>query len=93
MKKLIAVLAVASLFGCAGLQTKLKNAKNKASDAYPKVECRAEVILPYVDYILEADLPAILDGLQDIDYVLEVAGVVSQEAKEVKAAFAACGKL
>lgn len=93
MKNLIAILAVASLCACAGLQTKLADAKSKAKDLYPRVECRAKVIEPYIDFALAEDLPELLEGLKSVDYLLEVAGVVSQEAKDIKAAFAACGKL
>lgn len=93
MMKLVTVLGVLSMVACVGVQSKLADAKAHVKDAYPKVECRAKVIEPYVDYVLAVDLPDLLDGLKDIDYVLEVAGVVSQEAKDVKQAFAACGKL
>jgi hypothetical protein len=93
MKKLVAVLGVLSLVACAGVQAKLADAKSKASDAYPKVECRAKVIDPYVDFILAADLPAILDGLQSFEGALEAAGVLKEEVANVKQAFANCGKL
>lgn len=93
MKKLVAVLSVIALAGCAGTQQKLVDAKAKAKDLGPKIECRAKVVEPYIDFILEQDLPELLDGLKNVDYVLEVAGVLKAEADATKAAFAACGKL
>jgi hypothetical protein len=93
MKKLAVVLGVIGLVGCAGAQAKLADAKSKAKDLYPKVECRAKVIEPYVDMILAEDLPAVLEGLKDVEFVLELAGKTNEEVKAVKAAFAECGKL
>lgn len=93
MKKLVAVLGIASLFACVGVQKKLADAKAAAKDAAPKVECRAKVVEPYLDFLLAADLPAILDGLQSFEGALEAAGVLKEEVANVKASFAACGKL
>lgn len=93
MKNLIAILGIASLFACAGVQAKLADAKALAKDKAPKVECRAKVLEPYVDAILAADLPAILDGLQSFEGALEAAGVLKEEVAKVQAEFAACGKL
>lgn len=93
MKNLILISAlVASAVGCAGYQAKLENAQAKAKDLKEKVECRARVIEPYVAYILEADLPAVLDGAS-IEDILDVSGAAEAEIAKVKAAFAACGKL
>ena len=92
MNKLVIGMLVASVVGCAGYQAKLDSAQAKARDLAERVECRAKIVAPYVEYILEADLPAVLDGAS-IEDVLSVAGVVEAEAKKVKEAFAACGKL
>lgn len=93
MKNLIVIGAVvASVVGCAGYQAKLENAQAKAKDAAEKVMCRAEVVKPYVEYILEADLPAVLDGA-DISDVMAVSGAAKEEVAKVKEAFAACGKI
>lgn len=93
MKNLIVIGAlVASVVGCAGYQGKLEDAQMKAKDVYAKVQCRAKVVAPYVDYALEQDLPAILEG-SSIDDILAMSGVVKDEADKVKAAFAACGKI
>lgn len=78
--------------GCAGYQAKLENAQKKAKDLAVKVECRAKVVAPYLDYVLEADLPAVLDGA-DISDVLAVSGVAKAEVEKVKAEFKACGAL
>jgi hypothetical protein len=87
---LVSLLAVAA--GCAGVQAKLADAKSKATDAYPKVECRAEVILPYVDFILAEDLSKYLDGMS-VTEILVAAGVAQEEFKAAEAAFKACGGL
>lgn len=92
MKKLLVLGAVALSVGCAGYQAKLDTAKGKAEDLYKKVECRAEVLKPYLDYVTGDDLVKCLEGA-DIADVLAVAGEADQKVKEVKAAFAACGKL
>jgi hypothetical protein len=93
MNKLLVIgMVVASVVGCAGYQAKLEDAQMKAKDLAVKVECRAAIVRPYVEYILEADLPAVLDGAS-IEDVLSVAGVVEAEALKVKEAFAACGKI
>lgn len=93
MKNLVVIGAVvASVVGCAGYQGKLEDAQMKAKDVYAKVQCRAKVVLPYVDLILEQDLPAILEG-SSIDDVLDMSGAAKDEADKVKAAFAACGKI
>lgn len=93
MKKLVVIGAVvASVVGCAGYQAKLENAQAKARDAAEKVECRVAVIKPYLEYVLEADLPAVLDGA-DISDVLAVSGAAKEEVAKVKEAFAACGKI
>ncbi len=93
MKNLIVISAViASVVGCAGYQSRLDDAQTKARDLKEKVVCRAKVIGPYVAYALEADLPALLDGA-DIADLMAVSGAVDAEVAEVKAAFAACGKI
>jgi hypothetical protein len=93
MKNLIVVGAlVASVVGCAGYQSKIDNAQMKARDTYAKVVCRAKVVEPYVEYVLESDLPKVLEGA-DVSDILDVAGLAEAEVKEVKAAFAACGKI
>lgn len=93
MNKVVGIAVVfASVIGCAGYQGKLDNAQAKAKDAAGKVVCRAKVVAPYVDFILEADLPAVLDGA-DISDVLAVSGAAKEEVAKVKEAFAACGKI
>ena len=93
MKKLVVLSAVVlSAVSCAGYQAKLENAQVKAQDVKEKVECRAKVILPYLDYVLEADLPAVLEG-SDISDILAMSEAAEDEVAKVKAAFAACGKL
>jgi hypothetical protein len=92
MKKLVVLSAVVLAAGCAGYQAKLDNAQAKAKDLKQKVECRAKVLVPYLDFVLEQDLPALLDGA-DIADILAVSGTAEAEADKVKAAFAACGKL
>ncbi len=93
MKNLVVVGAlVASVVGCAGYQGKIEDAQLKARDVYAKVQCRAKVVLPYVDLILESDLPKVLEG-SSIDDILDMSGVAKDEADKVKAAFAACGKI
>jgi hypothetical protein len=93
MKNLVVIGAVvASVVGCAGYQSKIENAQMKARDTYAKVVCRAKVVAPYVDLILEQDLPAILEG-SSIDDLLAMSGAVKDEADKVKAAFATCGKI
>jgi hypothetical protein len=89
MIKYLAVAAVACSFACAGYQAKLNDAMAKAKDIKAKVECRAKVLDPYVNYILEQDIPAYLDGA-DITTVLEVADVVVPEFDKIKAEFKAC---
>ncbi len=89
MKKLLAVCCVVGLSACAGYQAKLNDAMAKAKDIKAKVECRAKVLDPYVNYILEQDIPAYLDGA-DVTDVLVVAGVVDVEFAKVKAEFKAC---
>ncbi len=89
MKKLLAVCCVVGLSACAGYQAKLENAMSKAKDLKAKIECRAKVLNPYVDYVLESDLPAYLEGAS-IDTVLEVANVVVPEFDVIKAEFKAC---
>lgn len=93
MNKVVAILGVLSLCACAGLQTKLADAKAKVKEAGPKVECRAKVIEPYVDAILAADLPDVLEGLKSFEGALEAAGYLKEEIENVKAEFAKCGKL
>lgn len=92
MNKFLAIVSLIAVAGCAGVQAKLADAKAKATDAYPKVECRAEVILPYVDFILAEDLNKYLDGMS-ITEILVAAGVAQKEYQAVDAAFKACGKL
>lgn len=90
MIKYLTVAAVAlSVSACAGYQAKLNDAMAKAKDIKAKVECRAKVLDPYVDYILEQDIPAYLDGA-DVTDVLVVASVFDVEFSKVKAAFKAC---
>jgi hypothetical protein len=93
MKKLIVLSAVVlSAVGCAGYQAKLENAQAKAKDVKEKVECRAKVILPYLDYVMEVDLPAVLEG-SDISDILAMSEATQDEVEKVKAAFKACGKI
>ena len=93
MKNLIVISAlVASAVGCAGYQAKLDNAQTKAKDVVQRVECRAKVVSPYLDFVLEQDLPAILDGAS-VEDMLAMSGEAEAEVAKVKAAFAACGKI
>jgi hypothetical protein len=93
MNKLVVIgMVVASVVGCAGYQGKLEDAQMKARDVYAKVQCRAKVVLPYVDLILAEDLPKVLEG-SSIDDILDMSGAAEKEVAEVKAAFAACGKI
>ncbi len=89
MKKLLAVCCVVGLSACAGYQAKLENAMEKARDLKAKIDCRAKILYPYVDLILEEDLPALLEGA-DVTTVLEVANVVMPEFAVIKAEFKAC---
>jgi len=92
MKKLFVLGAVVLAAGCAGYQAKLDSAQAKAKDLKQRVECRAKVLVPYLDFVLESDLPALLDGA-DLSDVMAVSGEAEAEVAKVKAAFAACGKL
>ena len=92
MKKYLIAFAAASLVACAGYQAKLATAKEKAKDLKEKIECRAKVIEPYLEYVLDNDLPAILEGA-DISDILDVTGMAKEECDKIKAEFKACGHI
>lgn len=90
--KYLVIAGVVGLFACAGYQAKLEDAKTKANDLKEAVECRADVVKPYLEYVTGEDLVAVLEGA-DIKDLLEMAGVAKTEFEAAKAAFAACGDL
>lgn len=92
MKKLIAVCVAVALFGCAGYQKKVDEAKAHAKDAAEKVECRVKVLEPYLSYITSEQLTDFLEGA-DIGELLDAVETSKDAVKQVKADFAACGKL
>lgn len=93
MNKLIPVLSILTFVACAGVQTKLADAKAHAKDLAPRVECRAKILEPYLDAVLAADLPDVLDGLKSFEGALEAAGYLKEEVAAIKSEFAKCGKL
>jgi hypothetical protein len=92
MKNLIPLVVLVSLFGCASYQKKVDEAKSHAKDAAEKVECRVKVLEPYLSYITSEQLTEFLEGA-DIGELLDAVEQSKAAVKQVKADFAACGKL
>lgn len=92
MKKLIAVCVAVALCACAGYQKKVDDAKSKAKDLAERVECRAKVLAPYVEFATSEQLTEFLEGA-DIGELLDAVETSKDAVKQVKADFAACGKL
>ena len=83
----IALFAV----GCAGYQAKVEEAKAKVHAAKEAVECRLDVISPYLAYVTSEDLPKYLEGA-DIVELLQAVDVAKDEVAKAKEAFNACAK-
>lgn len=89
MKNLLIAILALSLFGCAGAQTKLENAKNKIDIAKDKADCAYVVLLPHADLLEEGVIVQALKGL-DVVEALVLAGVVQADAEKVMEGLKAC---
>ncbi len=85
MKYLIAIAAACSLAGCAGAQTKIEHVKNQ-------VDCYADLLIPYSEYLTEQQIHDVLNG-EDFTPLLEVAGALPAEIAHIKEGIAACKAL
>lgn len=82
MKYFVSIALLASLFGCAGAQTKLQVAQAKAN-------CYFDLVEPYAVLLSDPELEDAVKGL-DVSEALVLAGVAKEKVEEFKAGLKVC---